>query len=172
DDVGTDAKADSSVAEAGDTATSDADGTVADTAPDGDGGLDADTAPPPPTTPQPLYPLSNAVVTSQQPTLRWKLPPGADGARIELCPDRSCASITPLDAVGTSKKPPDAFGNGLVYWRLRARTGSVVSPDVGPTWAMYVGVKSAAVDTSWGTNTDVNGDHFADLVVGAPNHGA
>src|SRR5579863_266230 len=42
--------------------------------------------------PRPIAPLSTATVTSHVPFLRWELPPGDDGALVELCRDRACAS--------------------------------------------------------------------------------
>jgi hypothetical protein len=64
---------------------------------------------------------------------------------------------------------------GIVYWRLFGRSGTTVGATPSPTWQLTVGARSAPINTSWGTTLDVNGDGFADLVVGAPfadsNHG-
>jgi hypothetical protein len=38
----------------------------------------------------------------------------------------------------------------------------------GPAWEFFVGPRSAATDTSWGTAFDVNGDGFADAAIAAP----
>ncbi len=35
----------------------------------------------------------------------------------------------------------------------------------GPTWQAAVGARSAAVDASWGTSLDLNGDGYSDLAL-------
>ncbi len=44
--------------------------------------------------PRLLSPLSTATVASPQPTLRWVLPSGVTGAVVEVCAQRSCATVT------------------------------------------------------------------------------
>jgi hypothetical protein len=127
-----------------------------------------------PTAPQPIAPLSTAIVTSRRPTLRWRLPTGFDGARVEICTSRACAGnavIETIDVTGTSAMPTADLPTGTVYWRLHGRTGSVVSASVSATWQLNVGVRSTPVDTSWGTVLDINGDGYSDVVVGAPGNG-
>jgi hypothetical protein len=120
------------------------------------------------TTPRPIAPLSTATVTSRRPTLRWELGDSIDGARVQLCADRACASvIETIDATGTSAQPTSDLPVGVVFWRLFGRAGTDVGAEPSPTWQFYVGARSAPVDTSWGTILDVNGDGFADLAVGA-----
>jgi hypothetical protein len=72
------------------------------------------------------------------------------------------------DAVGTSGTVPASLRRGVWFWRLRGRVGGVTGTTASPVWQFTVGARSAAVDTSWGTTLDVNGDGFADLAVGAP----
>jgi hypothetical protein len=118
--------------------------------------------------PRPIAPLSTSSVTSRRPTLRWELVQGSDGAQVELCEDRACGTILfTIDAAGTSAAPPTDLAPGVVFWRLRSRTGSAVSAAIGPTWQFHVGTRSAPTDTSWGTTLDVNGDGYADAAVGA-----
>jgi hypothetical protein len=115
-----------------------------------------------------VAPLSTSTVTSQRPTLRWALADATDGARVEICKDRACTQVLEAaDTAGTSFTPSEALPPGVVFWRLSGlRQGREVTGP-GPTWEFFVGRRSAAVDTSWGTVPDFDGDGFADVVVGA-----
>ncbi len=121
----------------------------------------ADTVPP-----RPISPLSTARVTSQKPTLKWALPNGVADATVDLCSDRACTKPigTSHHVTGSSYAVAAALSPGVVFWRLHPGTVTSVT---SPTWEFTVGHRSAAVDTSWGTTLDVNGDGFADLAVGA-----
>ena len=117
-----------------------------------------------PEAPRPLAPLSTSHVTSRRPSLRWALAPGVDGARIELCSDRSCSRvIETLSTIGAAATPTADLPIGPVFWRLRGTIGSAVGSVSGPTWEFFVGARSAPVRTSWGSVLDVNGDGFGDL---------
>jgi len=122
--------------------------------------------------PRPVAPLSTSTVTSRRPTLRWELPSGIAGARVELCADRACASsLGTLDGA-TSVRPTSDLPTGWVFWRLRTRVGTALGTTVSPTWQFWVGARSADGDrdTSWGSTLDLDGDGFADLAVGVPGH--
>ena len=118
--------------------------------------------------PQQIAPLSTSTVTSQTPRFHWKLAPGEDGAEIEVCSDRECREGQLwFSAYGTSTTAFSYFTPGVYYWRLRGMSQGAVGTDASPVWEFSVGARSATVDTSWGTTPDVNGDGFADVIVGA-----
>ena len=151
--------------------------------------------------PRLISPLSTATVTSRQPMLSWALPSGADGAHVQICRDRACATeIASFDATGTEVAAPD-LPAGVVFWRAAARRGDDVATTFSPTWQFTVGARSARAEAGEvyfylggaeglsGTPTavlngpeprghfggsvasagDVNGDGYADVIVGAPD---
>lgn len=125
-------------------------------------------APAPP--PRPVAPLSLGDVSRARPTLEWTLPPGLDGAEVELCRDRACMSILErLTATGTRATPTMSLpARSVVFWRLRGRAGSLVATAYGPTWVFRVPARDGAADTSANAHLDVNGDGFDDIVAAAP----
>ncbi|MDB4930131.1 MAG: uncharacterized protein JWM10_2615, partial [Myxococcaceae bacterium] len=120
------------------------------------------------TAPRLLAPLSTATVTSRRPTVRWALASGTDGARVQFCRDRACATVlATIDAPGSSGAPTADLPTGVVFWRALARTGANTGSTPSVTWQMTVGARSAPVNGSYDTTLDVNGDGFADVAVGA-----
>jgi pimeloyl-ACP methyl ester carboxylesterase len=59
-------------------------------------------------------------VTSQRPRLRWSLPDGADGARVELCHDRACARVEYSLVVPGAALALDAAASGLNIRKVAA----------------------------------------------------
>src|SRR5581483_3712440 len=112
-----------------------------------------------PAAPRLIAPLSTATVTSQRPTLRWVLAAGTDGAHVDICRDRACTkTVTSFDVVGPFAAPRSALPSGVLFWRAFGRSAGAIGTTPSPTWEMFVGARSATVDTSWGTTPDVNGD--------------
>ncbi|MDB4929426.1 MAG: type sorting protein, partial [Myxococcaceae bacterium] len=99
------------------------------------------------------------------------LPPGYDGATVDLCRDRACVTVLEtIPARGTSARPTaDLPGGAVVFWRLRGRVGAATDTATGPVWLFHVPARSASggVDASFNAHLDVNGDGFDDVVVGA-----
>ncbi len=129
------------------------------------GAPDAGDSPPPP---RQLAPLSGSFVTSQRPTLRWELGSRGDGARVELCEDRSCTNIIDtLDATGTEVRPSSDLPAGVVFWRLFATEGATTGTVSSPVWQFRVRGRSADadVDGSFGAELDMNGDGFSDVAI-------
>jgi hypothetical protein len=115
-----------------------------------------------------IAPMSTGTVTSRRPRLRWALPAGVDGARVQVCRDRACTMpILTQEVKGASHVPMMMLPSGIVFWRAFPRAGSTVGSMPSATWEMVVGTISAPVDTSNGTLLDVDGEGHADVVVGA-----
>lgn len=115
--------------------------------------------------PRLVAPLSTSRVTSRRPTLHWELDENSEGAHIELCRDRACESIiVAFDADGDRGVPPLDLPPGVVFWRAYGRQGSATGLNPTFTWQFNVGARTAAVDSSWGTAPDFNGDGYADIV--------
>ena len=118
--------------------------------------------------PRLVGPLSMATVTSQRPTLHWVLSDGTDGAHVEICRDRACTTqVMSIDAPGMGVVPSENLPVGVLFWRAYGLKGSATGQTPSATWQFIVGARSAPVDTSWGATLDVNGDGYADVIVGA-----
>jgi hypothetical protein len=119
------------------------------------------------TPPRAIAPLSTATVTSQRPRLRWALSGVSNGALVEIYRDRAGSDlVTSFFASGKSGTPASPLARGVYYWRLRGALDGVAGGDRSVMWEFLVGAGSAATNTSWGTMLDINGDGFADTIIG------
>jgi hypothetical protein len=117
--------------------------------------------------PRPIAPLSVSFLTSREPTFRWKLPAGADGARVEACADRACSAVeSSFDATGDHGAPPADLPAGVLFWRLRPMLAGAAGDAVSPTWELVLPRVDAPVATPWGSMLDADGDGLGDVVVG------
>jgi hypothetical protein len=129
--------------------------------------------------PRLIAPLSTSRVTIQRPLLRWRLPEGADGARIDICTDRACTdNVATFDAIGEASASPvdltprigGTDGSLAYYWRARSMSGGRVAcaaAGVSVTWELFVPWKDdgAVVASAWGSVPDYNGDGISDMAV-------
>lgn len=117
--------------------------------------------------PRAIAPLSTSTVTSRRPTFTVALASGTDGARIEVFRDRAATMmVTAFDTTGSRGAPPADLPTGTLFWHARGRTGTRIGTVTSPKWQLVVGQRSANIDTAWGTMSDVNGDGYADVVIG------
>jgi hypothetical protein len=116
--------------------------------------------------PRALAPWSNAYTSSNRPAFRWALPGGTDGAHIDICKSRDCATlVTSADVTGTSFTVPAALPAGVLWWRLRARSGSTTGTAISPAWPFVCLQSSVALKTSFGVISDFDNDGYSDLVI-------
>ncbi|HEY1959943.1 MAG TPA: VCBS repeat-containing protein [Polyangiaceae bacterium] len=114
--------------------------------------------------PRPRAPLAGTYATSQKPIFSWVLPPGVDGAHVDICADRACSIIEQqIDQSGSSGQAA-LLAHGVHYWRVRGRVGSTVGVATSATWEVGVPRRSAPHDASYGGLSDFDGDGYSDLV--------
>jgi hypothetical protein len=115
------------------------------------------------TTPVPrlLHPPSMAILTSNQPELRWELA-GGGAVKIDLCRDRGCREVaTTLHTTGSSAKVMRPVPSGVIFWRVRTTAGGQSS-----VWQFVARRRTTPFCGSMGRMLDVNGDGFSDVLMG------
>jgi hypothetical protein len=118
--------------------------------------------------PRLIAPLSTARVTSRRPRLRWDLGGAAAAATVELCADRGCSQSlgsATVDASGAAATPDGELPSGVVFWRVHA------GGQMSATWELFVGKRSAPVDTSYGAILDLDGDGVPDVAASTKSGG-
>lgn len=103
-------------------------------------------------------------VRGPRPWLRWLLPPGATGARVQVCATPSCDRVEgQWDVAGNRLRVPTALGVGVHFWRLFAYRGAAYDTTPGPTWEFVVPEERYAELQAL---RDINGDGLLDDAVG------
>lgn len=109
-----------------------------------------------------LRPPSGARVTGRQVTFRWVLPPVADGARVELCSNRSCGTVTStVSATGSSHT---MLVPGRTWWRVQPTRGGVPCGAVSAVWSLIPDANTGP-GQPYRVLTDLNGDLLTDAFV-------
>ncbi len=115
--------------------------------------------------PRQVFPLSLVMLSGNQPTLKWALANGTDGASIELCRDRALtAECQRWSAVGSESRVPMALARGPWFWRLRGRAGMRDGSATSAIWYFWSSGRASARDATYAQIPDVNGDGLADVV--------
>lgn len=118
--------------------------------------------------PRLLSPLTTATTSIQAPTMRWQLPPGVEGAHVEICSDRACKGVVlQFDALGSSGKVPKDLAPGLYFWRVHGHVGQTTGSAVSPTWEFWARKNSGVADERSATFSafpDFNGDGLGDIL--------
>jgi hypothetical protein len=123
-------------------------------------------APVPP--PQQVAPGSFMGATSRRPTFRWLVGGPINGARLQVCRDRACATrLIDTTVTGTSYTPTADLPAGLLWWRLFGRAGTNEGATASPVWQVHVTAVTAARSSAFGVVLDVNGDGYTDAAVGS-----
>jgi hypothetical protein len=126
--------------------------------------------------PRAIRPLAASRVTRRRPSFEWLLPPGADGARVDVCADPACGMIeTSFTVTGTAGMPAADLATGASDWRffrLSATSGgTVIGATPSPVWSFDLAARlstSTGPSTSWPMIYDAEGDGFGDAAIGAP----
>lgn len=121
---------------------------------------------PDPRAPRLIAPLSCSYVTNRRPSLRWVLPPGVTGARVEICRDRNCTQVEEaLTTTGVTARPTRELSVGVHFWRATAMEGSTIRREQSFTWEFRAPSQGVLNDVSTGSYFDLNGDGFGDVIV-------
>ncbi|MEM9194484.1 MAG: FG-GAP-like repeat-containing protein [Myxococcota bacterium] len=143
-----------------------------------DGSVDAtrdgDSGAPPIPPPRPIRPASGTMTTSRTVSFQWALAPDTNGARIDICRERTCDTVVEsMEVDGTEADvtlaPEPTPASRVYYFRLVGRRGAELGEDASAMWSFSVhGRPSVAAGTSWGSIYDFDGDGLAEVFAAAP----
>lgn len=114
-----------------------------------------------------LGPTSGGVVTTRRPTFRWQNGRDSNGARIELCRDPECATVSAwFEDDGEQLTPSCDLAPGTWFFRARPRAGNTYGTSTSPRWQLRIpAAGTSAVDSLNGLDGDFNGDGLADVAL-------
>lgn len=116
-----------------------------------------------------MWPMSTQTATQRRPMFRWSIGAEADGARVEVCRERACTTrVAEFLATGAQGSPTMNLPPGPLFWRVWSRSGSVEALRPSASWEVYIPWRDGAVNTAQRDTVDVNGDGYADVVLGVP----
>lgn len=116
--------------------------------------------------PRLLWPSPTARVATRRPQLRWQIPPGAEGVRVEYCLTRDCASpLASEEFLGSTGVPSSDLPAGVVFWRARTVLAPAESETTSATWQLVVPTVAGPAPAASGMSLDFNGDGHRDLAV-------
>ena len=114
-----------------------------------------------------IRPLSGSRITSRDVRFTWALPPGATGARVDFCENRSCSPVSRSEtATGTTMRTGVA---GKRWWRVQPMQGPQECGAASPIW-WFLPDTGNGEGFPYRVMTDVNADGITDALVSA--HGA
>ena len=122
------------------------------------------------TPPRGVSPAGFSFATSQTPTFRVALPPGQDGALVEVCRDRACTMVAgTVTLSGSSGAGAAVLAPGTYFWRASGRVGGSTATLPGTATMFYVAAaQRPAVGAAWGAVLDADANGSPELLVGAP----
>ncbi|MFC1511271.1 beta strand repeat-containing protein [Candidatus Margulisiibacteriota bacterium] len=107
-------------------------------------------------TPMLIRYLDDALTLDTTPTLSWSTVAGAASYEVQIDDNSDFSSVTVSSTAAATSYTSSSLNNSTYYWRVRANDG-----DNGGSWSL---TRRLVVGKLAG---DVNGDGFADVIVGA-----
>jgi hypothetical protein len=98
-------------------------------------------------------PISTARVTSQKPRVEWFASAQAYSYDVDFCTDRTCAvkqtvNVPSSAAPTLTAQPSTSLARGARFWRVTAKSDCGTTPSSSGVWEIFVGGRSATVNTA------------------------